>query len=356
MNPPTTGIPASATDATPSWRELLRVVRPWLGDGTPAVLTPDGLPLEARRDADSPVVAPCVVLEPWAPRAVPSAPVSGVRGFLDGIQRSRVVAHRDGVPLVVATVAAAIRQRPARTLETWETPLVARWLLLSQQALAGAGEGGARAWEALVATGVPLRDTTDGVEPEAVPLHPRALQARALECVAQERERLERRLAADWCRRPPGWLWVDGGIAGNLAIDAGAQAFGVVKSHATLYGGADDVRRLLALGEGERSPLLLVGHRLRRAVASWYLRLRRPPAHDPLHALVRVEVAPPAGVADPDGPTPEGLAALQALAHRLSGWILAERAPLALPDPRWDTLTYGIHACERYLAALVGPA
>jgi hypothetical protein len=91
-------------------------------------------------------------------------------------------------------------------------------------------------------------------------------------------------------------------------------------------------------------------------VASWYLRLRRPPAHDPLHALVRVEVAPPAGVADPDGPTPEGLAALQALAHRLSGWILAERAPLALPDPRWDTLTYGIHACERYLAALVGPA
>jgi pimeloyl-ACP methyl ester carboxylesterase len=161
------------------------------------VLTPDGLPLEARRDVDSPVVAPCVVLEPWAPRAVPSAPVSGVRGFLDGIQRSRVVAHRDGVPLVVATVAAAIRQRPARTLEAWEAPLVARWLLLSRQALVGAGEGGARAWEALVATGVPLRDTTDGVEPEAVPLHPRALQARALECVALERERLVADLGQD---------------------------------------------------------------------------------------------------------------------------------------------------------------
>ena len=43
MSPPTTGIPASATDATPSWRELLRVVRPWLGDGAPALLTPDGL-------------------------------------------------------------------------------------------------------------------------------------------------------------------------------------------------------------------------------------------------------------------------------------------------------------------------
>ena len=49
-----------------------------------------------------------------------------------------MVAHRDGVPLVVATVAAAIRQRPARTLEAWEAPLVARWLLLSRQALVGA--------------------------------------------------------------------------------------------------------------------------------------------------------------------------------------------------------------------------
>jgi len=39
---------------------------------------------------------------------------------------------------------------------------------------------------------------------------------------------------------------------------------------------------------------------------------------------------------------------------RLSAGILVERAPLSLPDPRWDTLTYGIHACEMYLDALVG--
>lgn len=348
--------PGGGGDEAPSWRDVLRAVRPWLGGGALPPGALEGAPLEARASGDPPVVAPCVLLEPWAPRAVAPAARSEVRGFLDGIQRSRVVAARHGVPLVAATVAAAIRERPERTLATWEAPLVRRGVYLSRQALVAAAPEGAADWAALAAAGIPLTDTTEGADPEAVPLHPRALQARALERVALERERLERQLAAAWCRAAPGWLWVDGGIAGNLAIDARAPAFGVVKSHATLYGGGGEVRQLLALPEAHRGPLCLVGHRLRRAVASWYLRLRPPPSHDPLHGLVRVEVAPPDGVAAPDGPDPDGVAALQALADRLSGWILAERAPLALPDPRWDTLTYGIHACERYLAALVGPA
>ena len=32
--------------------------------------------------------------------------------------------------------------------------------------------------------------------------------------------------------------------------------------------------------------------------------------------------------------------------------LLAERAPLSTPDPRWDRLLYGIHAVERHLRAL----
>lgn len=343
-------------EAAPSWRALVRAVRPWLGAAVDADRALDGAPLEARASGDPPAVAGCLLLEPWAPRPVQVGEPSGVRGFLDGIQRSRVLAHRDGVPVVAATVAAAIRVRPERTLETWEAPAVHRGLYLSRQALVAASPAGEAAWAEVVATGVPVCDTTEGLDGEAVPLHPRALQQRALERVALARERLERRLAADWCRRPPGWLWVDGGIAGNVAIDAAARAFGVVKSHTTLYGTAADLRQLLALPEGERSPLLLVGHRLRRAVASWYLRLRPASAADPLHGLVRVEVAPPEGVATEDGPDPAGVAQLQVVADRVSGWILAERAPVALPDPRWDTLTYGIHACERYLAAVVGPA
>ena len=52
--------------------------------------------------------------------------------------------------------------------------------------------------------------------------------------------------------------------------------------------------------------------------------------------------------------TDDARARLTAHCDRLSAGILAERAPLSLPDPRWDTLTYGIHACEMYLDALVG--
>ena len=32
-------------------------------------------------------------------------------------------------------------------------------------------------------------------------------------------------------------------------------------------------------------------------------------------------------------------------------WLLAERAPLSRPDPRWDRLLYGVAAVERHLRA-----
>jgi hypothetical protein len=54
---------------------------------------------------------------------------------------------------------------------------------------------------------------------------------------------------------------------------------------------------------------------------------------------VRVEVAD----ADP--------ARVGARADEVSRWILAEAAPLALPDPRWDKMVYGVRDCEEYLRA-----
>jgi hypothetical protein len=36
-------------------------------------------------------------------------------------------------------------------------------------------------------------------------------------------------------------------------------------------------------------------------------------------------------------------------AAELSGWLLAERAPLAAPDARFDRLLYPIHDVESYL-------
>lgn len=226
-------------------------------------------------------------------------------------------------------------------------------LLASRQAL------GASWWQQLHDAGVLLVDIEGpGVESiddgeASPPWHPHALRARALAQVALEREQLERQLAARWCAEEARWLWIDGGIAGNLALDVTAPAFGVVKSHTTLYGDHDAVRTVLALREGERSPAFLVGHRPRRAVASWYLRLRQASHGDPLFGLVRVEVVPPQ--ASPAGDlSPEQRAAFTAHCDRLSSAILLERHPVSLPDSRWDTLAYGVHAVETYLKSLIG--
>ena len=346
--PHVTYVPDLPPPVDPSLRGALRALRALFGDGAVGAVGA-GPPLEriALR-GDPPNVAPCVLLEPAGARAVglPVEPL--VAAFLDGVQRSHVVGYAGGAPLVYASVAAAVRLRVDRRLETWRAPSVHRALFASRARLGDA------AWDQLLARGVSLVHLTAGYAAADVPVHPFALRARALELVALERETLERRLAADWCRSERRWLWIDGGISGNLAVDEQATAFGVVKSHTTLYGTTEQVAATLALREMERSPVFLVGHRPRRAVASWYLRLRTGANGDPLHGLVRIEVPPPAELSDTGELTAALCSRLTAHADRISAGILAERAPLSLPDPRWDTLTYGIHACEMYLDALVG--
>ena len=302
---------------------------------------------------DVPTVASCAMLESAGARSVVLNAETGVDAFLDGIQRSRVVGHMTGSPIVFATVAAVVRERIDRRMSTWHTPSVRHLILASRAHL------GEHQWTALCDTGVNPIDVSESGRDE-LPLHPLAVRARALEVVAQERETLERRLAAEWCGREQRWLWIDGGISGNLAVDAAAPAFGVVKSHNTLYGDATTLRATLGLSVGERSPLFLVQHRARRGVASWYLRLHASDDGDPLHGLVRVEVAPPITLfrADDTEHAHPDLAAVRALtqrADRVSGWIFSERGPIALPDPRWDTLTYGVYACEQFLKACIGP-
>ena len=82
----------------------------------------------------------------------------------------------------------------------------------------------------------------------------------------------------------------------------------------------------------------------RAAVASWYLRLRDPAGHDPMWGLVRIEAADRRAAESPDE--------LTARADRISRWVLAEAAPLALPDGRWDKMVYGVRDCEEFLRAV----
>ncbi len=328
--------------ATPL-RVVLRALRPLVGDGAVMAAGTDlTLERQAQR-ADPPNVSPCEPLEPAGARRIDADGQPVVAAFLDGIQRSRLVGHIGGIPIVFGTVAAAVRRRRARRLESWQTPRVRQALYTSRTQL------GDPTWQRLLATGLPLVDITEAMPAQSVSPHPMALRARALELVSLERELVERQLAAAWCAQETDWLWIDGGIAGNLAVDEQATAFGVVKSHNTLYGDAPAIRELLALREGERSPAFLVGHRPRRAVASWYLRLRDATNGDPLHGLVRVEIVPPGS-----SPTSRSVTSFSVHVDTVSAWILAERAPLSLPDPRWDTLTYGVYACEQYLKSIIG--
>lgn len=327
--------PSLATAPPAGLQAALRVLRPLVGAGSAF----DGPSLERlAMGGDPPQIAACTPLEAAGARQLTVAPAPLVSAFLDGVQRSRLIGHVGSAPVVYATVAAAVRERLDRQLHTWQAPRVERRLLLSR---AHVGES---LWTQLEEAGLAVVDTTADHDRADVPLHPHALRALALDRVALEREQLERQLAAQWCRTESRWLWIDGGIAGNLAIDDGASAFGVVKSHTTLYGDREQIAEVLALPVGARSRAFLVGHRVRRAVASWYLRLHEAPAGDPLFGLVRVEVAPP----------PEPLDAFTPHCDRLSAAILLERAPLSLPDARWHTLAYGIHACEQYLQALLG--
>lgn len=344
-----------AVSSRPSVQATLRALQPLLRSASTARELAEPLEGTVMR-ADAPQVAPCVPLERPETRHIEEATMPLVRAFLDGVQRSHILGHYADTPLVYATVAAAIRERRDRTLYTWREPLVRGLLLASPRTL------GAAWWEQLHAAGVPLIDIdidVDETDGEASTLqsnafHPHTHRARALAQVSLEREQLERQLAAQWCADEAEWLWIDGGIAGNLALAADVSAFGVVKSHNTLYGDADAIRRVLALRAGQRSPAFLVGHRLRRAVASWYLRLRDPRPNDPLFGLVRVEIVPPAAAVHDDF-TVTDRDQFTAHCDRLSAAILLERHPVSLPDTRWHTLAYGVYAVESYLKAVIGP-
>jgi hypothetical protein len=168
--------------------------------------------------------------------------------------------------------------------------------------------------------------------------HPTMLLERATRAVDQERDALEDEFAQAWCAfgGPP--LFIDGGISRKQDVATSTAAVGVIKSHRTLYVEGEALKTVARLGKGDRSSVFLVSPRSRSAVLSWYLRLRDPEGYDVLWGLVRVEMS------KCDNPTER--------ADEISRWVLAERAPLALPDGRWDKMAYGIRDAEEFLRAI----
>jgi hypothetical protein len=303
------------------------------GEGTLEIL--------ATSSIDAPRLISATVLEgsgPLKARRVFGGPSPAFRAFLDGTQRSLVAAHLHGIPIVVGTAAAVIRDRRNRRMHTWSPPLVETRMYAPRDLV------GKRAWESLTAVSRgQLVDTTDR-ENEAG-AHPFTLKDAAFHGVQAHRETLERRLAERWCTMEQDKLFIDGGISGSEAVAVSACTVGVVKSHRTLYAEGPALAVVLGLGHAERSSVFRITSPRRTNVASWYLRLRDPSGRDPMWGLVRVEIA---------HPEPQEMHAIGDRADEVSRWILAEASPLSLPDARWDKMVYGIRDCEEFLRAVAG--
>ena len=268
-------------------------------------------------------------------QALPVLPLpSRFSSFLDGIQRAEVKAYHGPIPIVYGYGAAVVRNRVDRQMQKHPRDLLLEreavffpFRLLDPRDLFG---------DSL--DGIPVEDTSPPAH-EPLPLFPPTLYARAAESVSRWRERIERSVAERWCKESSSdeWLLADGTLTISPELAGCPRAVGVIKNHRTRFFDGDDARTLLGLRAGERTSVFAPQSRSWTPVHSWYLRLRDPSGHDVFWGLVRVEIAQ----------SNES----SRIADEVSGWLLAENAPLSLPDARWDRLLYPIHDCEQFLKA-----
>ncbi len=253
-------------------------------------------------------------------------------GFLDGTQQIGIVNHLHGIPIVWATVSAAIRVRVNRRMISWPErgPSVARRFYVPLRYLGDVADD--------FRNDSRVVDTASGEGGKVPSRHPAALMECAIQKVQNDRERLELDLAEAWCNADDRMLYVDGSITGSALASAADNVVGVIKTHRRLYAEGDAFRVLVNLRAGERSSVFRVSPKTRFPVASWYVRVREAEGHDSLFGLLRVEAA--------EGPD------ISARADEISRSIIAEGAPLALPDSRWDKMAYGIRDAEEFLRAI----
>lgn len=263
---------------------------------------------------------------------------SGFRFFLDGVQFSHVVAYEENAPIVHLFAAAAILQRDPASgrLHVWAWTGPRECFLMPFRYTHH---------ERLEQMGARVEDTMDK-SPDAAP------DTQVLRALAHSKsQRVRRKLEVDLIQRwvaagEEGWLMVDGPLMLLPEVPLRARMAGVVKSFgAQFFQGAEQLR-VITLAERQRTTLFQLprgsrpleedsGRENVRRWYSWYVRVRDRRNREPDFGLLRVETPP-------DLELPEQ-------ADEISRWLIAERAPLSTPDPRWANLLYPIHACERFL-------
>ena len=279
--------------------------------------------------------------------------------FLDGVQSSRELGRVEMSPVIVATVAAAIVNRCDRRFSRMpieSPPTVVQAVILPRSA----GDARVEAfWELLLKAGfselgpdeVPSSPhlVLDSAEymAEADPSDYVGMRERARVRVRALRERLEGGMMRRWelddrtLEDSDAWIAVDGQL--KDIRESNRRAIGLIKSVARPEFVGKDVGMLLDLEPGMRTTSFVPDWQLRRDPSerrtSWYLRMWPPQrGADALGSLMRVEA--------PRDMEP-------AIVDEISRWILAERAPLAKPDPRWPAMIYPIHYVEKILKPLV---
>lgn len=284
-----------------------------------------GLPPASDGRSDQATIQVAEVVEGDALRAISlggpeqwPGPVS----FLDGIQKWEVVAYHGASPVIVATVAAAVRKRIGRKFTTASEER--RHLVIARpEALEAAGDL-LDGWQTIALA------TDDAPHPVGD-----AVQARIQ--VEQQRAECEREAGRMFRKNDDGWLIVDGTLTDTPDFATDPKMLGVIKSHASLPFGGAELEAWLRLPAMHRTSVYAPRSRARTPVHAWAVRLWEWEGKDLLHGLVRVEAQAHSGTA--------------AQADQLSRWLLNERAPISTPDARWDRLLYGIHDVERYLKA-----
>ena len=272
-------------------------------------------------------------------RVVPAAVVANqFNYFLDGIQRSWLLYYQGFVPVYYGYIAAVIRERVDRTLQTWHYA-VDEALYLPKHLLDDVEL--ARLEDAEIS----IVDTDPEQRINLANLQPMELQEIARNAIGNRREKLEAQLAEYWIKEKPanaGWLVVDGSITISPMVASQEKILGIIKSHNTQYFPFPEQDVILNLAAGERSSIFQPPFRSddHPKVCSCYLRLRSNsangeilPGQDLYFGLVRLEVA---------------MVEKQQI-DEVSCWLLTECRPLSMPDSRWDRMIYPIRDCEQFL-------
>jgi len=249
--------------------------------------------------------------------------------FLNGIERWSVVAYDGVAQIASAYVAAAVCRRDERgvlhaTHEQSRAFAVAPVDRMSPTL------------RTLLEQAAPDLEPVDG----ALADHPARYLEQVESTVRRARAHLERELAeaATAALGTNEWLVLDGRLSRSPAVARHPRAVGVINSHGAQFLEGRGLERALTLPAGYRTSVFAVrGGHTRTEVYSWYLRLWPWEGNDLLYGLLRVEAR-----ADRDTVT---------RASEVSGWLWAERAPLATPATRWDRLLYPLHHVEEYLKA-----